>query len=335
MSELVFSEQARNEMRAVQNAVSLEHQRITAEMADAYEMLGMIKMSDFHRKVATVSNLKLLAEFKETNKYKGLDIKDTLGNWRHVATWEDFCNCIGFSRRKVDEDLQNLNHFGEDFMETSQRLGLGYREMRKLRQLPEEARAEIVEADYSEATDKEELIEKIEDLTAKHAKEKAELETKLKRKTDDYEAQAKVLANKNERINQLDMELAKKTRAIETQTPDSKGALLRQETAAISYSAEATLRGKVFQAFEALTAHTQETGIDHKQFMSGVLAEYQLILSELKERFGLDDTPSGDALPEWARDDYNPGGEALDESVTSILDEIEKDSQIEDAQVVG
>jgi hypothetical protein len=40
--------------------------------------------------------------------------------------------------------------------------------------------------------------------------------------------------------------------------------------------------------------------VDHKQFMSGVLAEYQLILSELKERFRLDDTPSGEALPEWA-----------------------------------
>ena len=95
------------------------------------------------------------------------------------------------------------------------------------------------------------------------------------------------------------------------------------------------LRGQVFQAFEALTAHTQEAGVDHKQFMSGVLAEYQLILSELKERFGLDDTPSGEALPEWARDDYNPDGEPLDESVTSILDEIEQDNNIQDAEVVG
>ena len=40
--------------------------------------------------------------------------------------------------------------------------------------------------------------------------------------------------------------------------------------------------------------------------MSGVLAEYQLILSDLKQAFQLDDTPSGEALPEWARDDYDP-----------------------------
>lgn len=251
-----------------------------------------------------------------------------------VANFEDFCTACGFSPRKVYEDLQNLNYFGEEFMETSQRLGLGYREMRKLRQLPEEARAEIVDADYSDSTDKEELIEKIEDLTAQHAKEREALQAQLKRKSDDYEAQAKVLTTKNERINHLDLELAKKTKAIETQTPDQRVRALREEAAAISYKAEVVLRGQVWTPFEALTAHTEATGIDHKQFMSGVLTEYQLILSELKERFGLDDTPSGEALPEWAREDYQPDSK-LDESVTSILDETERDAHIQDAEVVG
>lgn len=326
MTDLRLSEQ--------QDAVVMAAQAMTAEMADAYEMLGMIKMSDFHRKLTTCQHIKVLAEFKEAKKYKGLEMLDISGNRRQVSTWDDFCSALGFSRQKIDEDISNLYKLGEDFLETSQRLGLGYREMRKLRQLPEEARAEIVDADYSDTTDKEELIEKIEDLTAQHAKEKEALQAQLKRKSDDYEAQAKVLATKNERINHLDLELAKKTKAIETQTPEQRGGVLREEAAAISYKAEAVLRGQVFQAFEALTAHTEATGIDHKQFMSGVLAEYQLILSELKERFGLEDAPSGEALPEWAREDYQPDGK-LDESVTSILDEIELDARIQDAEVVG
>ena len=326
MTDLRLSEQ--------QDAVVMAAQAMTAEMADAYEMLGMIKMSDFHRKLTTCQHIKVLAEFKEAKKYKGLEMLDISGNRRQVSTWDDFCSALGFSRQKIDEDISNLYKLGEDFLETSQRLGLGYREMRKLRQLPEEARAEIVDADYSDTTDKEELIEKIEDLTAQHAKEKEALQAQLKRKSDDYEAQAKVLTTKNDRINHLDLELAKKTKAIETQTPEQRGGVLREEAAAISYKAEAVLRGQVFQAFEALTAHTEATGIDHKQFMSGVLTEYQLILSELKERFGLDDTPSGEALPEWAREDYQPDGK-LDESVTSILDEIERDAHIQDAEVVG
>ena len=326
MTDLKLSEQ--------QDAVALATKAMTQDLAEAYEVMGTLKAFNFVQKLLTVGSLKKLQEIKETKKYKGLSVVDDSGNLLTVGNFADFCKACGLSDKKVYEDLQNLNAFGDEFMETSQRLGLGYREMRKLRQLPEEARAEIVDADYSDTTDKEELIEKIEDLTAQHAKEKEALQAQLKRKSDDYEAQAKVLATKNERINHLDLELAKKTKAIETQTPDQRGGVLREEAAAISYKAEAVLRGQVWTAFEALTAHTEATGIDHKQFMSGVLAEYQLILSELKERFGLDDTPSGEALPEWAREDYQPDGK-LDESVTSILDEIERDAHIQDAEVVG
>ena len=326
MTDLRLSEQ--------QDAVALATKAMTQDLAEAYEVMGTLKAFNFVQKLLTVGSLKKLQEIKETKKYKGLSVVDDSGNLLTVGNFADFCKACGLSDKKVYEDLQNLNAFGDEFMETSQRLGLGYREMRKLRQLPEEARAEIVDADYSDTTDKEELIEKIEDLTAQHAKEKEALQAQLKRKSDDYEAQAKVLATKNERINHLDLELAKKTKAIETQTPDQRGGVLREEAAAISYKAEAVLRGQVWTAFEALTAHTEATGIDHKQFMSGVLAEYQLILSELKERFGLDDTPSGEALPEWAREDYQPDGK-LDESVTSILDEIERDAHIQDAEVVG
>lgn len=295
MNELTLSQE--------QNAVALAAKALTQDLAEAHEAMGIVKAFSFVQKLATVATLKTLAEIKETKKYKGLGYIDQDGKLAMVATWEDYCRACGSSARKIDTDLQNLNTFGEEFFETSQRLGLGYREMRKLRQLPSDARAEIIDADYSDATDKEELIEKIEDLTAKHAKEKETLQAQLKRKSEDYEAQAKVLANKNERINKLDMELAKKTHLIDTQTPDQRGEMLREETAGISYKAEAILRGQVFQAFESLAKHSEETGIDHRQFMSGVLAEYQLILSELKEHFNLDDEPTGSNIPEWARDD--------------------------------
>ena len=266
MTDLRFSEQ--------QDAVALASKAMTQDKAQAYELMGMVKAFDFTQKLVTVTTLKIINEIKQSKSYKGLEILNLQGELVTVTTFKDFCSCLGLSVETVDRNLLNLNVLGEDFLETSQRLGLGYREMRKLRQLPEEARAEIVDADYSDTTDKEELIEKIEDLTAQHAKEKEALQAQLKRKSDDYEAQAKVLATKNERINHLDLELAKKTKAIETQTPEQRGGVLREEAAAISYKAEAVLRGQVWTPFEALTAHTEATGIDHKQFMSGVLAKY-------------------------------------------------------------
>ena len=308
MTELTLTQQ--------QEAQALLAKQMTQDKAQAYELTGMIKAFDFTQKLVTVTTLKTINEIKQSKQYKGLELINQSGELVTVTSFKDFCSCLGFSVEKIDADLLNLNTLGEEFLEPSQRLGLGYREMRKLRQLPDDARAEIVEADYSEATDKEELLERIEDLTAKFAKEKGELEGKLKRKSEDYDAQAKVLANRNERINKLDAELVKKEKLIATQTPDQRGGALREETAAISYKAEAILRGQVWQAFEALEAHGNEHGIDHKQFMSGVLAEYQLILSELKSHFNLDSTPSGSYVPEWARDEE---GE-LPPDVAEILD---------------
>lgn len=311
MSELTLSQE--------QNAVALAAKAMTQDLAEAHEAMGMIRAFGFVNKLLTVGTLKVMREVKEAKKYKGL-VTYIDGELTTVGSWEEFCKACGLTRQKVDEDLQNLSKFGEDFLETSQRLGLGYREMRKLRQLPEEARAEIIDADYSEATDKEELIEKIEDLTAKHAKEKEALQAQLKRKSEDYEAQAKVLANKNERINKLDMELAKKTHLIDTQTPDQRGGTLREEAAQISYKAEAILRGQVWQAFETLAKHSEETGIDHRQFMSGVLAEYQLILSELKSQFNINDQPSDDDLPDWAKAiEY---ADEIEQGLAQIIDEV-------------
>lgn len=313
MSELTLSQE--------QNAVALAAKAMTQDKAQAYELVGMIKAFDFTRKLVTVTTLKSLQEIKESKRYKDLELTDQDGKMVTVTTFRDFCTTLGFSGEKIDQDLLNLNTFGEEFFETSQRLGLGYREMRKLRQLPEEARAEIVEADYSEATDKEELLEKIEDLTAKHAKEKASLTKQLETAKVNYEAQAKILANKDERLNKLDKELAKKTLLIETQTPDQRGGALREEAAQISYKAEAILRGQVWQAFETLAKHSEETGIDHRQFMSGVLAEYQLILSELKSQFNINDQPSDDDLPDWAKATEYADEPVIEQSLAQILDE--------------
>lgn len=296
MTELTMEQQ--------QSAVSLVAKQMTQDKAQAHELIGMIKAFDFTQKLVTVTTLKLLNQVKESKSYKGLTLSDKEGKLVTVTTWEDFCITLGFSREQMDENLRNLNTFGENFLETSQRLGLGYREMRKLRKLPEDARAEIVDAEFSETADKEELLEKIEELTAKHAQEKQILEGQLKQSHANYEAQSKVLKNKNDRINQLDIELEKKKNHINTLSPDEKGGLLRKETSQLAYNAEAILRGQVWKAFETLDSHTQESGIDHKQFMVGTLAEIELVLNELRNAFNLPRLADGDNRPEWLREDF-------------------------------
>lgn len=296
MTELTMEQQ--------QSAVSLVAKQMTQDKAQAHELIGMIKAFDFTQKLVTVTTLKAINEIKQSKQYKGLDIYNPQGKLVTVTTFRDFCEALGFSVEKIDQDLLNLNTLGESFLETSQRLGLGYRDLRKLRKLPEDARAEIVDAEFSETADKEELLEKIEELTAKHAQEKQILEGQLKQSHANYEAQSKVLKNKNDRINQLDIELEKKKNHINTLSPDEKGGLLRKETSQLAYNAEAILRGQVWKAFETLDSHTQESGIDHKQFMVGTLAEIELVLNELRTAFNLPRLADGDNRPEWLREDF-------------------------------
>nr|DAS91075.1 MAG TPA: Protein of unknown function (DUF3102) [Caudoviricetes sp.] len=287
-----------------QSAVSIAAKQITQDKAKAYEVVGMLKMGSFTRKLVTVTEIKLLKEIKESKQFKGLEMISASGESVTVTTFSEFCECLGMSYEKVNLDIQNLSALGEDFLVTSKRLGLGYRELSKLRKLPEDARAEIVDAEFSESADKEELLEKIEELTAKHAQEKQILEGQLKQSHANYEAQSKVLKNKNDRINQLDIELEKKKNHINTLSPDEKGGLLRKETSQLSYNAEAILRGQVWKAFETLDSHTQESGIDHKQFMVGTLAEIELVLNELRTAFNLPRLADGDNRPEWARESF-------------------------------
>ena len=296
MTELTMEQQ--------QSAVSLVAKQMTQDKAQAHELIGMIKAFDFTQKLVTVTTLKAINEIKQSKQYKGLDIYNPQGKLVTVTTFRDFCEALGFSVEKIDQDLLNLNTLGESFLETSQRLGLGYRDLRKLRKLPEDARAEIVDAEFSETADKEELLEKIEELTAKHAQEKQILEGQLEQSHANYEAQSKVLKNKNDRINQLDIELEKKKNHINTLSPDEKGGLLRKETSQLVYNAEAILRGQVWKAFETLDSHTQESGIDHKQFMVGTLAEIELVLNELRTAFNLPRLADGDNRPEWLREDF-------------------------------
>lgn len=300
-----------------QSAVSIAAKQITQDKAKAYEVVGMLKMGSFTRKLVTVTEIKLLKEIKESKQFKGLEMISASGESVTVTTFSEFCECLGMSYEKVNLDIQNLSALGEDFLVTSKRLGLGYRELSKLRKLPEDARAEIVDAEFSESADKEELLEKIEELTVKHAQEKQILEGQLKQSHANYEAQSKVLKNKNDRINQLDIELEKKKNHINTLSPDEKGGLLRKETSQLSYNAEAILRGQVWKAFETLDSHTQESGIDHKQFMVGTLAEIELVLNELRTAFNLPRLADGDNRPEWAREGFE--GKDYDAEFNAIL----------------
>jgi seryl-tRNA synthetase len=107
--------------------------------------------------------------------------------------------------------------FGEDFLETSQRMGLGYRDLRKLRKLDDADREVIIEGEAVKAEDRESLIDLIEEMSAKHRKQKDALETENKELKADKDALETILQKKDEKVNQLDTQVTKLTSPAEIQ----------------------------------------------------------------------------------------------------------------------
>lgn len=201
-------------------ALAVATNAITHDQLLLSEKVGAIKTTGFFKKVSTVTEIKLIAEIKESKQYKGLQMVSYEGKSVTCNTFEDFCQALGFSYEKVNQDIQNLATFGEDFLETSQRMGVGYRDLRKLRKLPEEDREVIINGEAVKAEDKDSLIELIEDMSVKHAKQKTTLENKVKELEKENKAKDAVIRQKqdtidtkNDEIIRMDEKLALKLHA--------------------------------------------------------------------------------------------------------------------------
>lgn len=185
-------------------------------------LLGRAQMANAIGKFADVVSLTQLKQIKENKLYralsgtKGVDPEGT--EIADVGTWDGFLQVAGFSRSKVDEDLLNLAMFGEEALQKLSGAGAGYRELRKLRKLPEDQRTALVEV--AKLGDKESFIELAEEIIAKHAKEKESLTAENADLKADHEALGKVVEDKNKKLDQLEKQIKKSaTQPWDAQVP--------------------------------------------------------------------------------------------------------------------
>ena len=176
------------------------------ELAQSLHMAGatgMIAAFQYNETANRVAMLKLFAQIRDSKAYKGASVVDRNGETRVVSTWEEFCTAHGYSKRKIDEDLQNLAAFGGDFMEMQEKLGLGYRDLRLLRNgiaaLPPEERQAVLD-DGAAADDSEEVKARLADLRLELAKARAD----RKELEADMQAKDKVSKEKSEKLDRLE-----------------------------------------------------------------------------------------------------------------------------------
>ncbi|PTU70328.1 hypothetical protein [Chromobacterium haemolyticum] len=140
---------------------------------------------------------------------------------------------------------------------------------------------------------------KLDDIATMSVKE---LRTKLRELRENAEAQARLLADKNTKIDELAAKLTTRKTHVKTPPPDVEGEAIRKEASQFAFEAESVVRGKLHAAFQTLVEHSEKHGLPHDDFMAGLIGQLELSTRQLRSEFGIKERPDGQETPDWLRD---------------------------------
>jgi hypothetical protein len=272
-------------LTATQNSMATAMASHTDERDLLNQLLGQAQMAESFSKFSLTVSTSKLAYVKESKLYRALGGKKTADGQQFSGTWDEFCSLLGRSRQQVDEDIANLRTLGEDALESMSRMGIGYREMRQYRRLPEDAQAALIEV--AKAGDKDAFVDLAEEIIAKHAKEKAELAQRLDEVNADYDAQGEVMAKKAKELDSTKQELEKHRKRIQTATPDEVIKELRTELVALQFEVEAKILGELREGFSKMAEHAADNGQDHRAYQADLILQLETTLATVRSEFHL------------------------------------------------
>ena len=271
------------------------------EIALVNQLLGQAQMADSFAKFSKTVLTSKLAYVKEHKLYRALQGQKSEDGLGFSGTWQEFCNLLGFTPEHANESIANLNNFGEEALESMSRMGIGYREMRQFRKLPDDSKQALIEV--AKAGDKESFVELAEEIISKHTKEKEQLTQERDEAQANYEALGDSSKRKDDKINELDIELTKLKTQIEKQTPDQAAKALIKEVGDIGELIHATANTSLRSGLKLLSEHDAAHNSDHRVMMAGWVAQIEVLLNELRSTFDLPRHLDGDNTPDWMRDD--------------------------------
>ena len=259
--------------------------------AQAFQAAGNLLQTFGVSKLALVKQNKLYQQLSGMKAPNGLELK---------GTWVEFCQLLGMSDEKANQDIANLHAFGEEALEQMQRIGIGYRELRQYRKLPEDQKQALIEV--AKAGDKEGFVELAEEIIAKHAKEKEALAAQVQEAQATLEAKDRVLQSRAELIGKLEEQVAGKFKPL----PGSE-ARTAQEQALLKELDEGTSSAflSMHRTFKAADAALSGSGArDAIQARARQAVEFLAQqLADMCEEFGMSVDLDERINPSWLSED--------------------------------
>ena len=265
------------------------------------QLLGQAQMASAFAKFSETVSTSKLAYVKENKLYRAIKGQKSGNGFEFLTgTWEEFCGLLGVTSRKVDEDISNLQAFGEDALDSMSRIGIGYRELRQYRKLPEDQKQALIEV--AKAGDKEGFVELAEEIIAKHAKEKEALAAQVQEAQATLEAKDRVLQTRAELIGKLEEQVAGKFKPL----PGSE-ARTAQEQALLKELDEGTSSAflSMHRTFKAADAALSGSGArDAIQARARQAVEFLAQqLADMCEEFGMSVDLDERINPSWLSED--------------------------------
>jgi hypothetical protein len=241
------------------------------------QLLAQHQAFEASSKFLRTSAVSKLAFVKENKLYRGLrGMTAPHGAGKLSGTWEEFCGLLGRSVDQVDRDIENLRAFGEEALEAMSRMGIGYRDFRKFRALPEDSKSALIEV--AKQGDKDALLELAEDLIARQEAEKRKLRDELDKAVNDYEAREKVIqATKDENAK-----LKEKLARIPKEKPDEKATAMVVEIGATVMSSAKELQ-HIIKGVQMLFDHAQEAQLSPDEYRKAVTHHIEPLVGDVAE----------------------------------------------------
>ena len=271
----------------VQNTAAALLNQNSAEHALVNQLLGQAQMADAFGKFSQTVWASKLAYVKENKLYRAIAGQKTPNGLDFKGTWEEFCSLLGVSDEKANQDIANLKAFGEDALESMSRMGIGYREMRQFRKLPDDSKEALIEV--AKSGDKESFVELAEEIISKHLKEKEQLSSERDEAVADYQAQGEVLAKKNQELDNVRFELERTRKRIQSLSIDEANKELRIEVTAAAIDVESGITQKLRAAFDVLHAFGTESEQDQRPFMVSLIKQLEMAILRLRDDYELPD----------------------------------------------
>lgn len=278
LNEAAFekAQQAADQMAQLEAGYSKERDLVN-------QMLGQVQMAAAFGQFSRTVSASKLAIVKENKLYQQLSGMKTPNGSVLRGTWAEFCELLGMSVDKADIDVANVKAFGEEALEAMSRVGIGYRDLRQFRRLPDDQKTELIEA--AKAGDKATLLELAEDLIARHTKEKEILAAEV---TDAKQE----LAAKEHRlgvVHKQKEDAEKRAARIAVLPPNEALAELHRAATTAMHGTAGYVRGHLRQALIAVRDHGED---DQSVFMAGLVGQVMADLKALLEEFNLPDASS-------------------------------------------